>query len=166
MLYAKYNHLDPSRISTLHISSLLLKIPYGRNIVGHYPPYHFLHTMNPPHKFFNIGELPDELGLTLRRAEVLLNQIVTDCSPIASTFHFPNERHHNSICTNCPLQVKESLEHLLIRCSGRKQARRYNLGQIRSKSVDDICRNNLSKCWNSWTMRDCSIRAPLEIRKD
>lgn len=91
-------------------------------------------------KFFAILDLRSELNLSLRRAEVSLNHLVTNCSPLISTFYIQNEQKFDPICKKCHLKVKESVEHLLLRCSGRTQSRRSSLGHTSRQSVEEICR--------------------------
>ena len=90
--------------------------------------------------FLTIPEIPKELRLSFRRAEAVLNQLITDCSPLVATFHTSNEPSFDPICRKCHLSVRETVEHLLIRCCGRKHSILSWLGYNGRKTVEETCR--------------------------
>ncbi len=83
-----------------------------------------------------VPSLPGELTISNRRAEAALHPLMTNCSPIVADDYIPN----NPICTACPHVVKESVEHMMLRCVGRAASRCKHIGRIGGNTVEELCR--------------------------
>ena len=81
--------------------------------------------------------LTETVNITQRRAEILLNQLLANCSPLVRTFR--TSEKYEPKCMKYNLNVKETVEHLLKRCPGRSRNRRKHLGSINRASLDEIC---------------------------
>ena len=81
----------------------------------------------------------DEYKLTVsrRKAEVTLNQLRANCSPLVRDFH--TAETYDPICQACLLRVPETVDHLLRRCPGRTIARRNHLGPNSRATIEDLC---------------------------
>ena len=81
----------------------------------------------------------DECKFTVsrRKAEVTLNQLRANCSPLVRDFH--TAQTYDPICQACLLRVPETVDHLLRRCPGRTIARRKHLGQNSRATIEDFC---------------------------
>ena len=78
-------------------------------------------------------------NVSTRKAEVVLNQIRSNCSPLVRKFH-AGGREYDPICKFCTMEVPEDVEHLFKHCPGRRQERQKYFGrESRKKSVDELC---------------------------
>ena len=87
--------------------------------------------------YINHTALTETVNITQRRAEVLLNQLLANCSPLFRTFR--TSEKYEPKCMKCNLNVKETVEHLFQRCPGRSRNCRKHLGSISRASLDEIC---------------------------
>ena len=56
-----------------------------------------------------------------RIAEVIIHQIMEDCVVNSSVFYGPKDRISGPSCKFCRAGVKETAEHIIIRCTGCKE---------------------------------------------
>ncbi len=47
---------------------------------------------------------------------------------------------YNPVCTACPHGVKETVEHLILRCARRAASGRKYIGRVGDKTVEELCR--------------------------
>ncbi len=93
-----------------------------------------------------ISAIPDELTISTRRAEAILHQLTANCSPLVADFHYGCTGNgndlmpYNPVCTACQYGVKETVEHVILRCSGRAISRHKYIERIRAKTVEELCR--------------------------
>ncbi len=101
---------------------------------------------------------PDELTISNRRAEAALHQLIRNCSSLVADFHhgFSGDDliPYNSVCAAYQYGVKETVEYLILRCSGRAMSRRKYIGRKGAKTVRSYAERNLSRCSDSGTMRN------------
>ncbi len=92
----------------------------------------------------SVPKLPDELNLSKRRAEAVLQQLIKHCSPLFADFHHGRNggdvRPYDPVCSACPHGLHETIEHMILRCPGRAVSRRKVIGRIGNKSVEELCR--------------------------
>ncbi len=88
--------------------------------------------------------LRGRLSISNRRAEAVLHQLITNCSPLFADFHHwscgDDYNPYNPICTACPHDVKESVEHMILRYVGRAASRRKRIGRIGGNIVEAVPR--------------------------
>ena len=79
----------------------------------------------------------DEYKLTVsrRKAEVTLNQLRANCSPLVCDFH--TAETYNLICQACLLRIPETVYYLLR--PGRTIARQKHLGPNSRATIEDLC---------------------------
>ncbi len=71
----------------------------------------------------SVPTLPDELNLSKRRAEAVLHQPITNCSPLVADFYHRSNKDdvkpYNPVCSACPHGLNEAIEHLILQCPDR-----------------------------------------------
>ncbi len=90
-----------------------------------------------------VPSLPDELTISDRCAEVVLHQLMANCSPLVADFHHASSGDdavpYNPACTACPHGAKETVERLILRSDGRAASRRKCVGRVGDKTVEELC---------------------------
>ena len=111
-------------------------IEHNRAVV----PFEVARTLSKQKQQSSLVSLEDSLDetlhLTTRKAEIVLNQLVAQCSPLVRSFRTSAE--YDPICKDCSIGVPETVEHLMERCPGRRNARRKHFGGSRL-SIADLC---------------------------
>ena len=65
--------------------------------------------------FHSYDEDIQQLNVSTRKAEVVLNQIWANCSPLVRKFH-TGGGEYDPICKLCTMEVPEDVEHLFKHC--------------------------------------------------
>ena len=92
-----------------------------------------------------IPELPLDLNhISRRRAEVIVHQLVCGSFSGVRAFYPPDASDHDTTCHMCTLSVPETVEHALLRCTGRSSSRRKLFGFLQRKesNIPFLCRNS------------------------
>ena len=76
-------------------------------------------------------------GISIRRADVLVNQILTRCSPLGKSFR--TAEHTDFTCMSCNLYVKETVERMMLHCPGRRRARNQFFGRKTKLDLAELC---------------------------
>ena len=103
-----------------------------------------IHKQRTAHQLIEIPELPPDLNhIPRRRAEVILHQLVCGSFSGVRAFYPPDASDHDTTCHMCTLSVPETVEHALLRCTGRSSSRRKLFGflQRKERNIPFICRN-------------------------
>ena len=91
-----------------------------------------------PKTIKSLSDEPRHLRIQPRQAEVLLNRLMTNCCNRVEAFHDGITVDH--MCVKCSLNVRETVEHCILRCSGRATTRRHVFGRLeRGTTVEILC---------------------------
>ena len=92
-----------------------------------------------PKTIKNLSDIPRHLRIQPRQAEVFLNRLMTECCNRMPAFHDGITVDHT--CVKCSLNVRETVEHCILRCPGRATTRRHIFGRLeRGTTVENLCR--------------------------
>ena len=83
------------------------------------------------------GDLVKHLPILRRRAEVVLNQLCANCSPLLKTFR--TSKKYEPICTACTMNVPDTIDHFIKRCPGQAPERRAHFGREHRPFVEELC---------------------------
>ena len=104
-----------------------------------------IHRNRPKGDLVFLEELPDNIPVPSRRAEVLLYQIVGDCFVNYGVSYGPKDPNCDPICKLCRGSGKETVEHIIIRCTGRQFSRRKYLGRVSRETPYQLCKTKLNQ---------------------
>ena len=92
-----------------------------------------------PKTIKSLSDVPQHLRIQPRQAEVLLNRLMTECCNRVRAFHDGITVDHT--CVKCSLNIRETVEHCILRCPGRATTRRHIFGRLeRGTTVENLCR--------------------------
>ena len=96
--------------------------------------------LKPKGNLVTLCGIPDSLPVSNSRAEVILNQLITDCPPLTKAFFL--EKAQSRLCSKCPNRAIDTVNHLILRCSGRATSRRRILPRQRNTTISKLCHEN------------------------
>ena len=99
-----------------------------------------IHRNRPKGDLVFLDELPDNIPVPLRRAEVLLRQIMGGCFVNYGVFYGPKDQISDPICKLCRAGAKETVEHIILRYAGRQLSRRKYLGRVSRETPYQFCK--------------------------
>ena len=99
-----------------------------------------IHRNRPKGDLIFLEDVPTNLTISLRRAELLLHQIMGDCFVYSGAFHGPKDYTREPLCKKCRGGMKETVEHLLVQWTGRQLLQRKFLGRMSRETPYQLCK--------------------------
>ena len=93
--------------------------------------------LKPKGNLVTLCNIPDSLPVNNCRAEGILKQLTTDCSPLTQSIF--SEKSQNRLCSKCPNMIIETVDHLIFRCPGKALSRRRILLRKWSTTITKLC---------------------------